>query len=129
MIKRDWKKVFLMEIITGGLYTLYVVYCMHKDIEEMEHQTNQKPMNVLIYFLLCVCTGSLFAFVYAYNYHKRALALAKAYHIELSIKSPLLFALVMYVPVVSFMVMINNHNKLIDGYQSSYGFRSANEVM
>ncbi|MGN0468527.1 MAG: DUF4234 domain-containing protein [Acutalibacteraceae bacterium] len=129
MVKRDWKKVFLMEILTGGLYTLYVVYCMHNDIEEMEKQTNKKQMNVIIYFLLCVCTGSLFAFIYAYSYHKRALALAKSYNVKLAIKSPLLFALVMYVPVVSFMVMIKNHNKLIDGYETSYGFRNTDEVM
>lgn len=125
MIKRDWKKLFLYGILTAGLYNWYVIYCMQNDIKLMEKQTKQNTGNFALFFLLSVCTGSLFAFFACYTYHKKALALAKAYNIELAIKSPLVFAFIaMYIPIISYMIPIKNHNKLIDGYQSSYGFRA-----
>ena len=127
MIKRDWKKIWLLGIITGGLYNWYIVFCMYNDIRKMESQTKQSDSSIVLFFLLSLCTGSLFAFFVSYAYHKKALALAKAYNIKLSIKSPFVFAvIVMYIPIISYMIPIKNHNKLIDAYKSSYGFRAFN---
>lgn len=124
MVKRDWKKIWILGILTGGLYNCYIIYCMYEDIKKMEKQTNQNSMNIVLFFLLTICTGSLFAFFACYSYHKKALALAESYNIELTINSPFIFALIaMYVPVISYMIPIKNHNKLIDGYESSYAFR------
>ncbi|MBO5065991.1 MAG: DUF4234 domain-containing protein [Clostridia bacterium] len=125
MVKRDWKKIWILGIITGGVYNWYVIWCMYNDIKKMENQTNNNNMNFVLYLLLSVCTGSLFAFFVCYTYHKKALALAKTYNVEISIKSPVIFALVaMYLPIISYMIPIKNHNKLIEGYETSYAYKN-----
>ena len=124
MVKRDWKKIFIFGILTGGLYNWYIIYSMYIDIKQMEEQTNNQKMSMITFFLLSICTGSLFAFFACYTYHKKALTLAETYNTKIKISSPFIFALIaMYVPVLSYMIPITNHNKLIDGYQSSYAFR------
>ena len=124
MIKRDWKKIWILGIITGGVYNWYVIWCMYNDIKKMESQTNTNTTNLFLYLLLSVCTGSLFAFFVCYMYDKKALALAKAYNVKISVKSPVVFALIaMYVPIISYMIPINNHNKLIDGFESSVKYQ------
>lgn len=125
MIKRDWKKIWFLGILTAGVYNWYIVYCMHSDITKMEEDANKNTMNSVLFLLLSFCTGSLFAFVESYVYYKKALALAETYKIKLSLKSPLIYAfIVMYVPVLSYMIPIKDHNKLIDAYESKYGFRA-----
>lgn len=125
MIKRDWKKIWILGILTGGIYNWYIIYCMQNDIKKMENQTKQSESNAFLFFLLSICTGSLFAFFVCYAYHKKALSLAKAYNIKLSVNSPLVFAFItMYIPVISYMIPIKNHNKLIDAYESNYNYRA-----
>lgn len=124
MEKRDWKKIWLYGFITGGLYNWYVIYAMQNELGVMERQTKQNSMNLVFFYLLSFTTGSLYAFFVAYTYQRRALALAKAYGIDLWVKSPFIFALiVMYVPIFSYILMISNHNKLIDSYESGYAYR------
>lgn len=124
MVKRDWKKVWILGILTGGLYNWYIVNSMLNDVKVMEDKTNSKQSNMFLFFLLSICTGSLFAFIMCYSYHKKALKLAEIYNVKLSINSPFLFSIIaMYIPVISFLIPINNHNKLIEGYEQSYAYR------
>lgn len=125
MVKRDWKKIWILGIITGGIYNWYIIWSMHNDLHKMEQKTNQQGMNWILFFLLSFCTGTLFAFIEGYIYHKKALALAKTYNVKLAIKSPVLYSLIaMYVPIFSYKLVIDNHNKLIEGYEASYAYKT-----
>lgn len=125
MEKLDWKKFFILDLLTAGLYGWYVIYRMYSDIKQMESQVKSNKLNPFLFLLLSLCTGSLFAFVVCYTYHKKSLELAKIYNIKLAISSPFIFAFItMYIPIFNIVLPIKNHNRLIDGYNSSYGFRN-----
>ncbi len=116
--KQEWWKVFLLSVVTGGLYCTYYWYAIYRDVNKMENNSEESnSVSYILYLLLDIFTGSLAGLVFMMIYYKKACAIAKKNSITLKPRSVIIYALIMYVPILSFVVLVKNHNKLIDAYE------------
>lgn len=117
--KQEWWKVFLLSVATGGIYCTYYWYSIYRDVIKMENNGEDNGvMSYILYLLLDICTGSIAGFVFMILYYKKACAVADKNSVTLKPKSALVYALIMYIPVVSFIVLVKNHNKVIEAYEN-----------
>lgn len=116
--KQEWWKVFLLSVVTGGIYCTYYWYSIYRDVVRMENNSEENGvMSYILYLLLDICTGSIAGFVFMIMYYKKACEIANRNSVELRPRSAFVYALIMYIPVVSFIVLVKNHNKVIDAYE------------
>lgn len=116
--KQEWWKVFLLSIVTGGVYCTYYWYAIYRDVNKMENNSEESnSIPYILYLLLDIFTGSLAGLVFMMIYYKKACAIAEKNSITLKPRSAIIYALIMYIPILSFVVLVKNHNKLIDAYE------------
>lgn len=116
--KQEWWKVFLLSVVTGGLYCTYYWYSIYRDVNRMENNSGESNLiPYILYLLLDIFTGSIAGFIFMIIYYKKACAIAEKNSVILKPRTAIIYALIMYVPIVSFVVLVKNHNKLIDAYE------------
>lgn len=117
--KQEWWKVFLLSVLTGGLYCTYYWYAIYRDVNKMESNSEEShTIHYILYLLLDIFTGSVSGFIFMIIYYKKACAIAETNSVTLRPKSALVYALIMYIPILSFVILVKNHNKLIDAYEN-----------
>lgn len=120
LTKRNWAMCWLLSMITGGIYTAYIVFVEICDLKAMDDDTEENyTLHLVLFCLLFVCTASIAGFVAFWIYQKKAVELGKKYNLDLKPRSGFIYALIMYVPILSYWINIKNHNALIDAYQNS----------
>jgi len=67
--KRSIVAVILLSIITCGIYALYWIYAMSRDIQALEGQ--EGDMSPGLELLLCVITCGIYTFFWYYKYAKK----------------------------------------------------------
>ncbi|MGN0534638.1 MAG: DUF4234 domain-containing protein [Eubacterium sp.] len=120
LTKRNWAMCWLLSMITGGIYTAYIVFVEICDLKAMDDDTEENyTLHLVLFCLLFVCTASIAGFIAFWIYQKKAVELGKKYNLNLKPRSGFIYALIMYVPILSYWINIKNHNALIDAYQNS----------
>ena len=121
--ERNWVEVLLLSLVSGGLYTTYIWFAEFRDIVYIESngkETKETPF--IVYLLLFLFTGSLYGFVLMIIYQKKAVSIGDNCGIKIKPRSGFLYALIMYIPIISFVIGINNHNKLVKSYKENLNF-------
>lgn len=117
---RNWAMCWMLSLVTGGLYTAYLVYAELFDLRVMDDETEEnRTLHIVLFCLLFVCTASLAGFIAFWIYQKKAVELGKKYGLNLKPRSGFVYSILMYVPVVSYLINVQNHNKLITAYKNS----------
>lgn len=126
LTKRNWAMCWLLSMITCGIYTAYIVFVEICDLKAMDDDTEKNnTLHLVLFCLLFVCTASLAGFIAFWIYQKKAVELGKKYNVNIKPRSGFIYALIMYIPILSYWVNIRNHNALIDAYQNSLNNRDS----
>lgn len=120
MKKFNWLVVWLVGAITLSIYTLYAWYKMAKQQNEMAAQVGEKQiMGFVGAFLLGCITCGIVPLVWMFNFMKQQVALADAKGVQLApTANPIVLWILLFVPIYSFYVLCDNHNKLVDAYEA-----------
>lgn len=120
MKKFNWITALLLNIVTFGIYSIYMWYKLGKQQNEMAEQIGEKKiMGFIGAFLLGCVTCGIFLIVWYFLYMKQAQALAEAKGVALAPTSnPIVLTILIFVPIYSFYVICDNGNKLVDAYEA-----------
>lgn len=118
--ERNWIIVWLLSMATGGIYTSYLIFIQLQDLKAMDEDREKNYLLHLILFcLLFVFTFSLSGFIAFWIYQRKAVKFGKDFGVNIRPHSGFIFALLSYVPIFSYWLVVNNHNKLISSYKKS----------
>lgn len=120
MKRFNWVTTLLLNIVTLGIYSIYMFYVMGKQHSDLAEQIGEKKvMNYIGVFFLTFVTCGIFPLVWNYQYTKLQIALAEAKGVQLTpTHTPIVQWLVMFVPIYSFYVVCENNNKICDAYEA-----------
>ena len=120
MKKFNWIKALLLNIVTLGIYSIYMWYKMGKQQNEMAEQLGEKQiMGFVAAFLLGMITCGIFTIVWFFLFMKQQAALAEAKGVALApTASPIVLTILIFVPIYSFYVICDNNNKLVDAFEA-----------
>ena len=120
MKRLNWIMMWLVGIVTLGIYKIYAFYTMNQQQNKMAEQLGeQKLMNFIGVFFLGLVTCGIFPLVWMYQFMKQQKTLADAKGVQLApCDNPILLWLLMIVPIYSIYVVCDNHNKLCDVYDA-----------
>jgi len=120
MFKRiNWLVMWLVGAVTLGIYGIIAWYTMTKQQNEMAEQIGEKKvMGYIGVFFLTIVTCGIFNLIWMFLFMKQQKALADAKGVKLApVDKPIVLWLLMFVPIYSFYVLCDNHNKLCDAYE------------
>lgn len=119
--EEKWWLVMLLSIITGGTYGCYYRYRQLKEIKTIEaNQQVENRIPFILYLLLYFMSGTIAGIVLEIIYYKRLTTLAyDLYNTKLKPRTVIGYLLVIYLPIISWYVNVNNHNKVISLYKES----------
>ncbi len=120
MKRFNWITTLLLNVVTLGIYGLYMWYKMAKQQNEMAEQVGEKTiMSFIAAFLLGFVTCGIFVIVWYFLFMKQQAALADAKGAALApTANPIVLTILVFIPIYSFYVLCDNHNKLVDAYEA-----------
>lgn len=124
MKKYNWIKALILNVITCGIYSIVMWYKMDKMGKAMADKAGvvEEKNNwgfIVFAFLLSGVTCGIMAFVWFFKHFKQQVAIAEKVGVELSpTKAPIVLVILMVVPIYSFYVLCDNHNKLVDACEA-----------
>ena len=122
--ERNWLKDLALSIGTCGIYTTWIWFCQFRAIDRIsdnldaKEDTKDKLLPFIIFFILEICSGTLYGFILMIMYRKKAVKLCDGYNVKTRPRSPFIYALLMYVPIYSFYIDAKEYNKLIREYNN-----------
>ena len=116
MKRFDFVLTFILTYVTCGIYTMYVWTVMGNGHNRMADENGTpRIMNFWLNVLLTLVTCGIFNFFWMYNFMKQQNELLEAKGLKAApTDNPILLMLLMFVPVYSWYVLCDNHNKLVD---------------
>ena len=116
MKKFNWIALWLLPNVTFGIYGLYANHVMTKNLNAMAETCGKKKiMGYIPAWLLGFVTFGIFPIYWFYTFFNLQVELAKEKNVELKpVDNPWLLLLISCVPIYSFYVICDNHNKLVD---------------
>ena len=120
MFKRvNWLAMWLISMVTLGIYKVIVWYRMTKQQNEMAARMGEKKvLNYIVVLLLGTVTGGIFTVIWLLFFCKQQKNLAMAKGIDLTPSSKTFVRwLLMLVPVYKYYMVCRNHNMLCEVYQ------------
>lgn len=126
MKERNWFHVLLLSVLTCGIYNTYVWYCEFAELYVIEEKQGQVAIPYWLFLILDILSGSLFGFVLMALYRKRAVEVLDSCQVKTRLRSPIIYSLLMYLPIISFYIHETQHNKLIRLYNERLNVDSNN---
>ena len=123
--ERNWLKDLALSIATCGVYATWIWFCQFRAIDKISSSKNpdeklkDKLLPFIIFFVLELCTGTLYGFILMIMYRKKHIQLCDSYNIKTRPRSGFIYALLMYIPFFSFYLDAKEYNKLIREYNKS----------
>lgn len=120
MFKRiNWLVMWLVGVVTFGIYQIIAWYQMTKQQNEMAERIGEKKvLNYIVVFLLGLVTCGIVPLIWSLMFCKQQKMLAEAKGIDLfPTSNAFLLWLLTFVPIFKFYVLCTNHNKLCDVYE------------
>lgn len=120
MKKFNWIKALLLNVVTLGIYSLFMWFKMAKQQNEMAEQLGEKKiMGFVGAFLLGMVTCGIFTIVWYFLFMKQQAAVAAAKGAALTpTASPIVLTILVFIPIYSFYVICNNCNTLVDAFEA-----------
>lgn len=111
----NWLTVLLLNIVTCGIYSIYVFHCMSTANNEEAARYGIKPrMTYLIAFLLGLVTCGIVPLVWFFLFNMQQVELAQAKGVKVApVDNGIVLGLLMFIPFYSFYVICDNYNRTI----------------
>ena len=121
MYKRfKWIPALILNVVTCGIYSMFMWFKLAKEQNDMAEKVGEKKIKgFIVAFLLGCITFGIYPMVWMFLYAKQQAAVAEAKGVELTpVKIPVVLWLLTFVPVYSFYVICENHNRLADDFEA-----------
>ncbi len=112
MKKINWITALILNIVTCGIYSLYMFYVISKNNNELAEKNDVKPItSFIVAFLLGMVTCSIYLIYWYYKLMEQQVAINKASGANIAISdNPIVLTVCMFVPILSFYVLCENYN-------------------
>ena len=116
MKKFNWIAVLILNIITCGIYSLYLWFVMAKNSNLMAEKSGSKKIMGFIPAVLLGCvTFGIFTIIWMYQFCRLQVEISKANGTNTQpTDTPILLLILMIVPVYSYYVLCDNYNRNVD---------------
>ena len=116
MKKFNWLTAFVLNVVTCGIYSLYMWYIISENNNKIAEASGvQTIMKFIPAFLLGCVTCGIFLIVWMYQFQKQQVEIAKANGtITEPVDSPVILMIILFVPIYSYYVMCENYNRVVD---------------
>lgn len=111
----NWIKALLLNVVTCGIYSIYMWYKMNDNNNKLAEKEGLKTnMNFIVAMLLSVVTCGIFLYVWYYKFFKTQVALAKAHGVKVApTENAIVLLILVFVPIYSFYMMCDNYNRTV----------------
>lgn len=112
----DFVVTFILNYVTCGIYALYMWYTMTENNNRIARKYGIPEIrNFIIAMLLGVITCGIYEIYWMYKFMEQQVAINRASGVESKpTDSPVVLLLLMFVPVYSYYVLCDNHNRGVD---------------
>lgn len=116
MKKFNWITTLILNVVTCGIYSLYMWYTMAKNSNKMAEQLGKDTiMGFIGAYLLGMITGGIYTIYWTYKFFKLNVEIAEAKGVEVKpVNNPILLLLIFCVPVYSYYVLCELYNNNVD---------------
>lgn len=112
--KRDGLAVSILTLVTLGIYSLFFWYKYGRDVHRICKDDGKYTTNFIVVLLLSIITLGIYYIYWIYQMAGRLETAHRRYHLPRL--SPVMFTLVMYVPVLNFLYACDILNELARVY-------------
>ncbi len=110
--KKNWVTVFLLSIITCGIYGI-VYFCQYaKNVNTVCEGDGKNTKGYIVALLLSVITCGIYQWVWLYGIGSRLEQAGKRYGVNC--QSAIVYLLISFVPVYNIYYIVNNMNEFAD---------------
>ena len=111
----NWIKALILNVVTCGIYSMYMWHTMAKNNNAIAEKCDVKKIKGFIVALLLTCvTCGIYLYVWMYKFQALQIAIAKANGVKTSpVENAFVLMLLTFVPVYSFYVMCDNYNRTV----------------
>ena len=112
----NWIVVFLLTLVTCGIYGLYWWYSMAKTNNEIAAQRGVAEIPSFIKgFLLGLITCGIYTIYWQYKFYEQQILIAQASGVNNApTENPILMLLIGYVPFYSYYAICDNYNRTVN---------------
>ncbi|MBQ3547894.1 MAG: DUF4234 domain-containing protein [Clostridia bacterium] len=111
----NWITWWLLNIVTCGIYGIYIWYKMTKDLNDMAEKVDEKPvMGYILQLLLGCVTCGIYSIVWMFQFFGLMSRLSDKYGAEITPESSFVKVIISIIPIYSFYWMADAYNKLAD---------------
>ena len=116
MKKFNWITALILNVVTCGIYSLYMWYTLAKNSNKMAEQLGKQTiMGFIGAYLLGMVTFGIYPIYWMYKYFKLSVEIAEAKGVEVKpVNNPILLLLICCVPVYSYYVLCELNNNNVD---------------
>ncbi len=121
MYKRfNWIPAVILSVVTCSLYTLILWFKLSGEQNDMAEKLGERRIpSFIVAFLLGGITLGIYPMVWMFRYAKQQTIVAQAKCVELTpVQAPVVLWLLTFVPVYSFYVICENHNRLVGAFEA-----------
>lgn len=111
----NWITWWLLNIVTCGIYGIYIWYKMTKDLNDMASKVDEKPvMGFILQLLLGCVTCGIYSIVWMFQFFGLMGKLSDKYGAGITPEGSFLKVIFSIIPIYSFYWMADAYNKLAD---------------
>ncbi len=117
MKKLNWVIVFLLNIVTCGIYSLYLWFVTSDAHNTLAAKYGKAQIkSFIVALLLGIVTCGIYLIIWEYKYLKQMVEITQAKGLSPYISdNPILLLILLCVPILSVYIWIENHNLTVDG--------------
>ena len=121
MKKFNWITAIIFNVLTFGIYSMYMWYVMTKNNNAMAEKYGVKKITgFIVAVLLGFITFGIYQLIWYYKFHAQQIAIAQAAGTKTApCESAFLLFIITFVPIYSFYVMCDNYNKCVDASEAA----------
>ena len=119
MKKFRWTTAFVLNILTFGLYNIYMWYKMATNTNEMAEKCGKAPIQRYIFaFLLGLVTYNIYPIFWHYRYMKLVVEIAKEKGIKVRpVNKPLALTILSFVPIYKYYLLCELYNTNVEVFE------------
>ena len=111
----NWITWFLLNIVTCGIYGMYIWYKMTKDMNDIAGKVDEKPiMGFILQLLLGVITCGIWSIVWMFQFFGLMGRLSDKYGAGITPENAFVKLIISIIPIYSFYWMADAYNKLAE---------------
>ncbi len=117
MKKYNWIKTLILSVVTFGIYSIIVWYGMTNAHNTLAGKYEKKTIaGFIVAFLLSIVTCGIYMIVWLYMFSKQELEIAAAKGVTLATDNAIILMILQgIIPIYSFYLFCETHNKLVEG--------------